>query len=186
MELTSATTVNKPPQEVYGFWHRLENLATFMAHLDDVRVTGPSSSHWAASAPFDTVVEWDAVTTGDVAAERIAWGSVEGADVDTSGEVLLRARAGRAGHRGARDAALRHARRCRWARRVAKYFGEDPSQALDDDLRRFKQVMETGEVVRSDGRPVGQAGTQGVPAAPGPAAERRGAAGVRGRKEVLA
>jgi uncharacterized membrane protein len=89
MELTSTTTVNKPPQEVYGFWHRLENLATFMAHLDEVRVTGPSSSHWAASAPFDTVVEWEAVTTGDVAAERIAWASVEGADVDTSGEVLF-------------------------------------------------------------------------------------------------
>ncbi|WP_324273175.1 SRPBCC family protein [Blastococcus brunescens] len=76
MELTSTTTVTKPPQEVYDFWHRLENLATFMAHLDDVRVTGPSSSHWSASAPFDTVVEWDAVTTGDVAAERIAWASV--------------------------------------------------------------------------------------------------------------
>jgi uncharacterized membrane protein len=89
MELTSTTTVNKPPQEVYAFWHRLENLVTFMAHLDDVRVTGPSSSHWAASAPFDAVVEWDAVTTSDVAAERIAWASVEGADVDTSGEVLF-------------------------------------------------------------------------------------------------
>src|SRR3954470_24614323 len=89
MELTATTTVNRPPEEVYGFWHRLENLATFMAHVDDVRVTGPSSSHWAASAPFDTVVEWDAVTTGDVAAERIAWASVDGADVDTSGEVLF-------------------------------------------------------------------------------------------------
>ena len=50
MELTATTTVNRPPEEVYGFWHRLENLATFMAHVDDVRVTGPSSSHWAASA----------------------------------------------------------------------------------------------------------------------------------------
>jgi uncharacterized membrane protein len=60
-----------------------------MAHLDDVRVTGADSSHWSAGAPFDTVVEWDAVTTGDVAAERIAWASVEGADIDTSGEVLL-------------------------------------------------------------------------------------------------
>ena len=28
MKLTSATTVNKPPQEVYDFWHRLENLVT--------------------------------------------------------------------------------------------------------------------------------------------------------------
>ena len=46
MELTSTTTVNKPPQEVFDFWHRLENLVTFMAHLDEVRVTGPRSSHW--------------------------------------------------------------------------------------------------------------------------------------------
>ena len=48
---------------------------------------------------------------------------------------------------------------------VAKYFGEEPHQQLDDDLRRFKQVMETGEVVRSRRRPVGQAGPRGVPAA---------------------
>src|SRR4029453_9994061 len=50
MELTSTTAVNKPPQEVYDFWHRLENLATFMAHLDDLRVTGPRPSHSAADA----------------------------------------------------------------------------------------------------------------------------------------
>ena len=90
------------------------------------------------------------MTTGDVAAERIAWASVEGADVDTSGEVLF------VPAPGGRGTEVRVRLRFDMpagalGRAVAKYFGKDPSQALDDDLRRFKQVMETGEVVRSEG-----------------------------------
>jgi uncharacterized membrane protein len=185
MELTATTTVNKPPQEVYGFWHRLENLVTFMAHLDDVRVTGPSSSRWAASAPFDTVIEWDVVTTGDVAAERIAWASVEGADVDTSGEVLL------VPAPGGRGTEVRVTLRYDMpagplGRAVAKYFGDDPSQTLDDDLRRFKQVMETGEVVRSEGAPWGKRARKEFPQRPARPLSDEELQELRGRKEVLA
>jgi uncharacterized membrane protein len=185
MELTATTTVNKPPQEVYGFWHRLENLATFMAHLDDVRVTGPSSSHWTASAPFDTVVEWDAVTTGDVAAERIAWASVEGADVDTSGEVLF------VPAPGGRGTEVRVTLRYDMpagalGRAAAKYFGDDPSQALDDDLRRFKQVMETGEVVRSEGAPWGKRARKEFPQRPARPLSDEELQELQARKEVLA
>ena len=90
-----------------------------------------------------------AVTTGDVAAERIAWGSVEGADVDTSGEVLF------VPAPGGRGTEVRVTLRYDMpagplGKAIARYFGDDPSQALDDDLRRFKQVMETGEVLYSD------------------------------------
>ncbi|GAB3308303.1 hypothetical protein GCM10027451_17160 [Geodermatophilus aquaeductus] len=184
MELTSTTTVLAPPQEVYGFWHRLENLATFMAHLDDVRVTGPSSSHWVASAPFDTVVEWDAVTTGD-APERIAWASVEGADVDTSGEVLF------VPAPGGRGTEVRV--RLRYdvpagalGRAAARYFGDDPSQALDDDLRRFKQVVETGEVVRSEGAPWGKRARREFPQRPARPLSDGELQELRGRREVLA
>ena len=185
MELTSTTTVNKPPQEVYDFWHRLENVATFMAHLDDVRVTGPRSSHWAASAPFDTVVEWDAVTTGDVAAERIAWASVEGGDVDTSGEVLF------VPAPGGRGTEVRVTLRYDMpagplGKAVAKYFGDDPSQALDDDLRRFKQVLETGEVVRSEGAPWGKRARKEFPQRPARPLSDEELQELRGRKEVLA
>jgi uncharacterized membrane protein len=179
MELTATTTVNKPPQEAYGFWHRLENLATFMAHLDDVRVTGPGSSHWVASAPFDTVVEWDAVTTGDVAAERIAWASVEGADVDTSGEVLF---VPAPGGRGTEvHVTLRYEMPAgALGRAASKYFGEEPSQQLDDDLRRFKQVIEVGEVIRSDGAPRGKQAREEFPQHPArPLSDEE-------RKEVLA
>jgi uncharacterized membrane protein len=89
------------------------------------------------------------VTTGDVAAERIAWASVQGGDVVTSGEVLFTPAP------GGRGTEVRVTLRYDMpagalGKAVAKYFGDDPSQALDDDLRRFKQVLEIGEVVVSD------------------------------------
>jgi uncharacterized membrane protein len=185
MELTSTTTVNKSPQEVYDFWHRLENLVTFIAHLDDVRVTGASSSHWSASAPFDTVIEWEAVTTGDVAAERIAWASVEDADLTTSGEALF------VPAPGGRGTEVRVTLRYDMpagplGRAIAKYFGDDPSQALDDDLRRFKQVMETGEVVRSEGAPWGKRARKEFPQRPARPLSDEELSELRGRKEVLA
>ena len=87
MELTSTTTVTRPPEEVYAFWRQLDRLPTFMAHLDEVRATDQRRSHWKASAPFGRSVEWDAETTDDVPGQRIAWRSLDGADVPNSGEV---------------------------------------------------------------------------------------------------
>lgn len=165
MELTATTTVTQPVDEVYAFWRDLERLPTFMAHLDDVRSTGPRTSHWKASAPFGTTVEWEAETVDDVAGERVAWRSLEGADVENSGEVLF---VPAPGGRGTEvHVTLRYdAPGGPLGRAVAKYFGEEPSQQLDDDLRRFKQVIETGEVVRSDGAPWGKRARKEFPQRP--------------------
>jgi uncharacterized membrane protein len=165
MELTSTTTVTKPAQEVYDFWHQLDRLPTFMAHVDEVRVTGPRTTHWRAGAPFGKDVEWDAETTDDVPGQRIAWRSLDGADIGNAGEVLFVPAPGGRGtevhvtlHYDMPAGALGEA--------VARFFGEDPSQQLDDDLRRFKQVMETGEVVRSEGAPWGKQARQEFPQHP--------------------
>ena len=145
MELTSTTTVTKPAKEVYEFWSRLDRLPTFMAHLEEVRPLDGGRSHWKAAAPFERDVEWDAETTADVPGERIAWRSLEGADVPNSGEIrFVPAPAGR-------GTEIRVTIRYDLpggplGKAAARYFGEEPSQQLDDDLRRFKQVMETGEV----------------------------------------
>jgi uncharacterized membrane protein len=165
MELTSATTVTRPPEEVYAFWRQLDRLPTFMAHLDEVRTTDSGRSHWKASAPFGRSVEWDAETTDDVPGQRIAWRSLDGADVPNAGEVRF---VPAPGGRGTEvhvtlnfdmpGGALGKA--------VAKYFGEEPSQQLDDDLRRFKQVLETGEVIRSDGAPRGKQAREEFPQHP--------------------
>ena len=76
MKLTSTTTVLQPQAEVYAFWRDLSRLPTFMAHLDEVRETGPGRSHWRASAPFGKTVEWEAETTLDEAGpeDRLALG----------------------------------------------------------------------------------------------------------------
>ncbi len=98
MELTSATTVTKPPEEVYGFWSRLDQFPSFMAHVDDVQMTGPATSHWKVSAPFDREVEWDAETTEQTSpGSRLAWRRRRARTCANSGEVRFVPGAGRAG-----------------------------------------------------------------------------------------
>jgi len=165
MELNSTTTVNKSAEQVYDFWRRFDRLPSFMAHVEDVRITGDRTSHWKASAPFGENVEWDAETTEDIPGQSIAWRSVDGADIDNTGVVRFVPAPGARGTEvhvtltfDMPGGSL--------GRAIARYFGEDPSQQLDDDLRRFKQVLETGEVVRSDGAPWGKRARREFPQHP--------------------
>jgi uncharacterized membrane protein len=147
--VSKTITINRPIEEVYQRWRRFETFPAFMEHLEEVRVTGEGRSHWKAKAPAGRTVEWDAETTEDQPNSVIAWRSVEGSDIKNFGKVRFeRARSGRgtivrvdlqyeppAGMAGMA---------------LAKLFGEEPGQQLDCDLRRFKQIMETGDVVKSD------------------------------------
>jgi uncharacterized membrane protein len=146
---TRAITVNRPPAEVYRFWRDFENLPTFMRHLESVKVTSAQRSRWTAKGPAGTSVEWEAEMVGDRANELIAWRSLPGADVENSGSVHFKLAPGNRGTEvivrvqyappaGAIGAA------------AAWLFGEEPDQQLHEDLRRFKQVMETGEIARSE------------------------------------
>lgn len=154
LELTAAVTVAKTPQEVYDFWRGLERLPSFMEHLQSVEWVGEGRTRWTASAPLGTSVTWDAELTEDVRGEVIAWRSLPGADVDNSGSVRFGpAPAGRGTEVRVH---LRYALPGgRLGATFARLLGEDPHQQVEDDLRRAKQVLETGEVVRSDGSPEG-------------------------------
>ena len=164
-DMTATTTVTCSPQDAYELWRRLERLPSFMVHLDEVRMTGNGSSHWRASAPFGQSVEWDAEITDDVPGQRLAWRSVEGSAITNEGEVrFVPAPGGRGTEIHVRLRYLMPGGRLGEA--VAKYFGEDPHQQLDDDLRRFKQVAETGEVIRSEGAPGGKRARREFPQHP--------------------
>jgi uncharacterized membrane protein len=150
MEVKKSITINSSPETVYQFWRNFENLPRFMYHLESVRMTGDGRSHWVAKAPAGSTVEWDAEMTEDRPNELISWRSLEGASVENSGTVRFERGPGGRGTvvrvelnydppGGAVGAG------------IAKLFGEEPEQQIKDDLRRFKQVIETGEVVRSDG-----------------------------------
>lgn len=150
VHVRKSITVKRPPEEVYRFWHDFQNLPRFMSHLESVQVTGEGRSHWKAKAPAGTTVEWDAEVIDDRPNELIAWRSLEGADVDNTGSVRFEPAPG--GRGTEIHVELRYdAPGGRVGAAIAKLFGEEPAQQVQDDLRAFKQVMETGEVVRSDG-----------------------------------
>jgi uncharacterized membrane protein len=165
VELTATTTVGKQPQEVYAYWRQLERLPEFMAHVEDVTALDADRSHWQVSAPFGQSVEWDAEIVDDVPGERLSWRSVEGADVRNEGSVRFVP--------APRDQGTEiyvtlsyDVPGGKLAEALARWAGEDPHQQLDDDLRRFKQVMETGEVVRSEGAPWGKRARKEFPQRP--------------------
>ncbi|MFG1894910.1 SRPBCC family protein [Micromonospora zamorensis] len=165
MELTATTTIRKPPPKVYAFWRDLGNLPTFMAHLEEIRTTGDRTSHWSASAPFGKNVEWDAEIVDEAPGEKIAWRSTGNADVPNAGTVRFVP---------APDGVSTEVHVVlsydipggAIGKAVARYFGEEPHQQLDDDLRRLKQVLETGQVVRSDGAPWGKRARKEFPQRP--------------------
>jgi uncharacterized membrane protein len=154
MEARSAATVNASPDTVYAAWRDVTRLPEFMYHLEAVTSIDERRSHWVAKAPAGTAVEWDAEITEDEPGTRIAWRSVDGASIENSGLVEFVAAPGGRGTEV--HVALEYAAPGgSLGSVVAKLFGEEPAQQVSDDLRRFKQLVETGEIARSDGAPLG-------------------------------
>lgn len=149
LTVRQAITVNRPPEEVYQFWHNFENLPRFMDHLESVTVTGPGRSHWKAKAPAGKTVEWDAEVTDDQPNRRIAWRSLPGADVENAGVVEFAPAPGGKGTEVLVQLQYDPPAGIIGAT-VAKLFGREPNQQIHRDLRPFKQLLETGEVTKSD------------------------------------
>jgi uncharacterized membrane protein len=120
-----------------------------MRHLESVRVTGDRRSHWVAKAPAGKAVEWDAETTEDRPNELIAWRSLPGSKVYNAGEVRFNPAPGGAGTE-LRVTLEYDPPFGKLGSKVAMLWREEPGQQVADDLRHFKQVMETGEIVLSD------------------------------------
>ena len=155
IKIERSVTIKKSPEELYKFWRDFDNLPKFMQHVESVRVDDEKHSHWVIKAPAGRTVEWDAVIHNERENELIAWRSLEG-QVNNAGTVLFHpAPGGRGtevkvvleyeppGHTGALGAT------------IAKLFGEEPAIQVADDLRRFKQLMETGEIATVEGQPHG-------------------------------
>lgn len=149
-----SVTVNRTREEAYRFWHDFENLPRFMYHLQSVTSTGPRRSRWSAKAPGGRTVEWEAEIVDERPDEFIRWRSVDGSRVPNSGIVRFTPAAGGNGTEVRVELEYAVPGR-RVGTLVAKAFGESPQQQICDDLRRFKQVIETGELTRSDGTPDG-------------------------------
>lgn len=170
IRVTKAVTLNRPIEEVYRFWRDLRNLPRFMNHLESVEPIGEGLTHWRARGPAGKIVEWDAEITDDRPNELIAWRSLPGADVNNAGSVRFEPASG--GRGTVVRVELRYVPPAGvFGATIAKLFGREPGQLVQENLRAFKQVMETGEVTRSEasfGRirhpaqaPAGEAGWRG-------------------------
>jgi uncharacterized membrane protein len=141
-------TINRPRAELYAYWRDFSNLASFMDNVERVDVLDARRSHWVVKAPAGRTVEWDALITEESEGETIAWASTEGADVPNSGRIDFR---DAQGGRGTIVTAtiLYDPPAGVVGKVIAKIFQREPAIQARRDLRRFKQLMETGEIATS-------------------------------------
>jgi len=154
MQTRAAITINRSREEVYSLWRDFSNLPRFMQHLESVETQDDRHSHWKAKGPAGSKVEWDAVVTEDVPARKIAWKSEGTTSVPNSGTVEFTEAPGAQGTEVTVTVEVEMPAGSA-GKLAAKLFGEDPAQQVRDDLRHFKQILETGEVVYSEANPAG-------------------------------
>jgi uncharacterized membrane protein len=140
-----SVTIDRPRDELYAFWRDFKNLPMFMHNVQEVAIQDARRSHWVIAAPAGKTVEWDSIITRDEPGHSIAWESLDGASERNSGQVeFLDSPDGRGTvvrvtlTYGPPAGAL--------GKLVAKMFQKEPKVQARQDLRRFKQLMETGEV----------------------------------------
>lgn len=140
-------TINKPVAEVYRFWRNFENLPKFMKHLDSVATREGGVTHWVACGPAGTKVEWNARIINEIDNKLIGWQSLEGSMISTAGSVTFNET------EYGTDVCVRlqyNPPAGKLGAAVASLFGEEPNVQINEDLHRFKQLMETGAAVKMD------------------------------------
>jgi uncharacterized membrane protein len=139
-----SVTINRPRDELFAYWRDFSNLPSFMDNVERIDIVSDTTSHWVVKAPAGRTVEWDATITQEKAGELIAWTSAESADVPNSGRIEFRD----AGARGTIvTATIAYDPPAGVLGKViAKLFQREPAIQARRDLRRFKQLMETGEI----------------------------------------
>jgi uncharacterized membrane protein len=151
-----SVTIDRPRDRLYAFWRDFSNLPGLMPDIRSIRVLDATHSHWVVAAPAGKTVEWDSEITADEPGKLIAWRSLEGASVRNSGQIEFRDSPDRRGTVVTVTIAYDPPAGT-VGKLVAKLFQKEPKVQARQDLRRFKQLMETGEIST---------------AAPGPAAPR--------------
>ena len=157
IKVQRSVTINRPRDQLFRIWRNTENLPRFMKHLKSVKVdpNDDARSHWVVKGPLGRDIEWDSEIIEERENEYIAWSSLPGSIVESRGSIHFMDAPGDRGTilyvsmeyqppAGSLGAAF------------AKLFGEEPSQQIRDDLRHFKQIMETGEAATVEGQPSGR------------------------------
>lgn len=149
----AAVTVEAEPGELYAFWRQLENFPRFMKNIESVTVSDDGRSHWVAKAPLGLHAEWDAEIVEEQEGRMLSWRSLPGSQVQTSGTVRFDPATG---GRGTAVRVTLEYQPTGLAQTVGKVLQPLTQQEVREDLRRFKQLVETGEIPTIDGQPAGK------------------------------
>ena len=141
-------TVNRPSQELYEFWRDFSNLPRFMDNIRSVETLDERRSRWTIKGPAGTSIAFVSRITADEPGRLIAWESEEGADVRNSGRIEFMD-AGSDRGTMVRATISYEPPAGTPGRMIAKLLQREPNVQARRDLRRFKQLMETGEVTSS-------------------------------------
>jgi len=176
IKLKKAVTVNSPPERLYRYWRDLKNLPGLSDNLLSVDMIDKTRSHWTLRVPGGLSLQWDAEITVDRENEMVGWRSLDGADLDNAGYVRFEKATGGRGT-VVRVALQYNPPAGKVGSALSTLFGEKPSSLIEEALRKFKQMMETGEIpVAMDERklphseePVEAASEDSFPASDAPA-----------------
>jgi uncharacterized membrane protein len=154
VNVLESVTINRRISEMYRFWRNLENLPQFMRHLASVEKITDTISRWRAKGPAGVTVEWEAEVYNEIPDQLIAWRSLEGSSVISAGSVNFD---DDGPGRGTRVTVhLQYSPPGgKLGAKIAKLFGADAETEIREDLRRFKQLIEAGEVATTSGQPRG-------------------------------
>ncbi|WNM62613.1 SRPBCC family protein [Candidatus Nitrospira neomarina] len=141
--------INRPAADIYAFWRDLNNLPRFMHNIVAVEILDDTRSVWHARGPFNKEVYWEAEILEERQNEMLTWRTIESeSNLEHEGVLSLRRAAGNRGTILSLD--------CRWSppggvfgAAMAKLLPDDPARQVSEDLRRFRQLMETGEITRN-------------------------------------
>jgi uncharacterized membrane protein len=128
-----------PVEKVYDYWKTLENLPHFMTNVEEVRSTGPDTTHWVVKGPLGAKLEFDAKTTQNKPNEAIGW-NTENGQVQTSGQVRFQELG--------EDRTRIEVQMNYWdapggkAGEVASRVVANPQVMVQQDLQNFKEIME--------------------------------------------
>ncbi|HKG92815.1 MAG TPA: SRPBCC family protein [Gemmatimonadaceae bacterium] len=157
VKVERTVTIDHPAADLYRFWRNLENLPAIMDHLESVTVLDERRSRWKARAPAGQSVEWEAEIINEIPGELLAWKSVNDATVPNAGSVHFRPAPG--GRGTELKVVLEYQPPAgRLGALVAKMFGQEPDVQVREDLRRFKQTVEAGEIPTTKGQPSARKG----------------------------
>jgi uncharacterized membrane protein len=155
VRVEKSVTINAPPEKIYGFWRNFANLPRFMHNLEAVEVHDSKRSRWVAKGPAGKSVDWEAEIINEVPNELIGWRSIEGSEVDNAGSVHFKPATGGRGTEV--KVVLRYDPPAgKFGARVSKILGEDPAVNVQEDLRRLKMIIETGELATIEGQAAGR------------------------------